>query len=50
MFDFRERKGEREREGKRNIDVREKDRSVAFCTHPDWGVEPATYECAPTEN
>ena len=29
----------RERERKRNIEVREKHRLVASCTHLDWGLD-----------
>lgn len=39
------RQTERETESKReeNINVREKDQSVASCTHPE--IEPTTYQC-----
>ena len=48
LFIFRERGEERERE--RNVDVREKHRSVASCTHPDWGAACTTKACALTGN
>ena len=34
---FLEREEGTEKERKRNINMREKYRLVAFCTHPDWG-------------
>ena len=37
-----ERREGREREGERNIDVREKYRRVASCTCPHWGPNPQT--------
>ena len=36
----REEGGEREKEGERNIDVREKHQSVASCMRPDQGSNP----------
>ena len=38
FIDLRERRGEREREGERNIEVRKKDRLVASC--PNQGSNP----------
>ena len=45
FIDFRERRGERER----NTDVGQKHQSVASRTHPD-GVKPTTQVCALTEH
>ena len=39
MFvDLREEGNGKERESKRNTDVREKHRSVSPCTYPNWGL------------
>ena len=42
FIDFREQEegGERDREGEKKINVREKHRLVAFHTDPDWGSNP----------
>ena len=48
IIDFRERGREEERE--RNMDVREKHRSVASPTHPNWVPNPLTQACALTQS
>ena len=44
---FSKRKKERKRQTGRNIDVREKHRSVVYCTCPNRGSKSTTYVMCP---